>query len=133
MTDLHPSQRTLALAESNVLASSAALLAPLAIGRFAGFGPSWQTAMLVAIPALAMLAWRFWSAPIPPAPAPIEFRHQQAQLPRTFWILFAVLFLVMPVEWCIAYWEADFLTDEVGLDRAIAATVCCLVASSSPC
>jgi len=28
----------------------------------------------------------------------------------------------MSVEWCIAYWGADFLNEEVGLDRAAAAT-----------
>jgi fucose permease len=33
-----------------------------------------------------------------------------------------VLFLVSSVEWCMAYWGADFLASVVGVDRALAAT-----------
>jgi fucose permease len=122
LSDLHPAQRTVALAESNVAASSAAIMAPLAIGGFARFGPGWQTAILVTIPALGLLAWQFWRTPIPAAPARVTTQDQQSPLPRAFWILFAVLFLAMSVEWCIAYWGADFLNEEVGLDRDVAAT-----------
>ncbi|CAN5883291.1 hypothetical protein BH24CHL4_BH24CHL4_16600 [soil metagenome] len=69
LSDLHPAQRTVALAESNVVASSAAIMAPLAIGGFPRFGPGWQTAVLIVIPALVILAWRFWQTPIPLPPS----------------------------------------------------------------
>jgi fucose permease len=122
LSDLHPAQRTVALAESNVAASSASIMAPLAVGGFARFGPGWQTAILLAIPALALLTWRFWRAPIPAAPERVESRGHAGRLSRVFWLLFVVLFLTMSVEWCIAYWGADFLNEEVGLDRDLAAT-----------
>jgi len=44
------------------------------------------------------------------------------RLPMQFWILSAVLFLCLSVEWCMAYWGADFLHDEVGLEKATAST-----------
>ena len=37
-------------------------------------------------------------------------------------MLCLVLFLLVAVEWCMAYWGADFLASVVGLDRATAAT-----------
>jgi fucose permease len=122
LSDLHPAQRTVALTESNVAASSAAIMAPLAVGGFAKFGPGWQTALLVGIPVLALLAWRFWDAPVPAPPRQIKTQTQRPRLPAIFWILFAVLFLAMSVEWCVAYWGADFLNEEAGLERATAAT-----------
>jgi MFS family permease len=122
LADLHPAHRTVALAESNVMASSGAILAPLAIGGFARYGPGWQTALLVTVPALAILAWRFWSSPIQSFPRTERGQAAHVTLPRAFWILFIVLFLSMSVEWCIAYWGAEFLDKEVGLERATAAT-----------
>ena len=44
------------------------------------------------------------------------------QLPLAFWVLCLVLFLVSAVEWCIAYWGADFLASVAGFPRATAAT-----------
>ncbi|HKG24145.1 MAG TPA: MFS transporter, partial [Thermomicrobiales bacterium] len=39
-----------------------------------------------------------------------------------FWLVWAVMFLVASVEWCVAYWGADFLDTVVGLRKASAAT-----------
>jgi fucose permease len=122
LADLHGNHRTQALTESNVAASSAAILAPLAVGGFARFGPGWEVAVLLGIPALALLYRRFRSAPIPAATRQAQVVDHDRDLPRAFWLLFAVLFMTMSVEWCIAYWGADFLDTEVGLERATAAT-----------
>lgn len=122
LADTHKERRTQALAESNVVASSAAVLAPLAIGGFAAIPVlGWRLALLITIPALAILFWRFGRTPIPAARL-VERGTSGQPLPRTFWLLWAVLFLVMSVEWCIAYWGADFLADVVGLRRSTAAT-----------
>jgi fucose permease len=39
-----------------------------------------------------------------------------------FWVYFGVLFLGISVEWCVAYWGADFLENGVGMGRSAAAT-----------
>ncbi|MGE3799150.1 MAG: sugar MFS transporter [Thermomicrobiales bacterium] len=123
LADEHPTSRTVALSESNVVASAAAILAPLAVGGFARFGPSWEVALLIGVPALLLLAWRFWSAPIPQAAPRDRSNRSDERLPRLFWMLWGVLFLSLSVEWCMAYWGADFLHDEVGLEKATASTM----------
>lgn len=122
LADLHPDHRTTALAESNVAASSAAVMAPLAVGRLAETGLGWQTALLLGLPVLAVLVARFASVPLPnPAPVP-EQLTSNAPLPRQFALYAMVLFLASAVEWIIAFWGADFLDSVVGLNGGSAAT-----------
>ncbi len=118
----HPHSKTVALSESNVVASAAAIMAPLAVGGFARFGPGWEVALLIGVPVLLLLAWRFWGAPIPPAAPKDPSNSSNEALPRLFWVMWCVLFLSLSVEWCMAYWGADFLHDEVGLEKATAST-----------
>jgi MFS family permease len=123
LSDLHGERRTIAIAESNVAASTAAVLAPLAIGGFDALGLGWQTAPLLAIPLFALLAWKFHEAsiPVPSAPSRCE-SGQTSLLPSSYWIFWSVLFMVSAVEWCVAYWGADYLDTEVGLSKSTAAT-----------
>ncbi len=44
-------------------------------------------------------------------------------LPPLYWIYWAVVFLVVSVEWCVIFWGADFLENNVGLSRVTAATL----------
>lgn len=122
LADTHPSFRTVALAESNVVASAAAILAPLAVGGFARFGPGWETALLISVPVLLLLFWRFGGVTIPPAPTRAASGQDTSRLPLLFWIMWCVLFLALSVEWCMAYWGADFLHEEVGLERSTASS-----------
>ncbi|MBX3070765.1 MAG: MFS transporter [Thermomicrobiales bacterium] len=122
LADLHPNARTVALSESNVVASAAAILAPLAVGGFARFGPSWELALVIGAPVLLLLYWRYGSAPIAPAQPRTTTGSGDEPLPRLFWILWCVLFLSLSVEWCMAYWGADFLHEEVGLRNSTAST-----------
>lgn len=122
LSDLHAEHRTVAIAESNVAASSAAVLAPIAIGGFDAIGAGWQIAPLLGLPAFLILAWRQYGLTIPNATATSASRGAKTRLPRAYWIFWSVLFLVAAVEWCIAYWGADYLDTEVGLDNAAAAT-----------
>jgi MFS family permease len=122
LSDLHGDQRTIALTESNVVATSTAVTAPLLIGGFAALGLGWQTALVLTVPCAALLWWTFRGVRFPQSP-PTEDDHAGSQrLPAPFWVLCLVLFLVAAVEWCMAYWGADFLASVVGLDPATAAT-----------
>ncbi len=122
LADTHPHARTVALSESNVVASAAAIMAPLAVGGFARFGPGWEMALLIAIPVLILLYWKYGSAPIPPARTKEIGQSDRTPLPGLFWVMWCVLFLSMSVEWCMAYWGADYLHEEIGLTRATAST-----------
>jgi MFS family permease len=123
LSDLHGEKRTVAIAESNVAASSAAVLSPLAVGGFDAIGAGWQFALFLGLPMLGLLAWNYRSAPIP---EPVFIQKStdtgDGSLPRAYWIFWSVLFMVSAVEWCIAYWGADYLDTEVGLGKATAAT-----------
>jgi fucose permease len=122
LSDLHGERRTVAIAESNVSASTAAVLAPLSIGFFDAIGAGWQVALLIGIPVYALLFWRFGSERIPDDVTPEATAITNAPLPRAYWIFWLVLFLVSAVEWCVAFWGADYLDTEVGLSKTTAAT-----------
>jgi MFS family permease len=122
LADLHGANRTIAFTESNVAATGTAIMAPLVIGGFAAAGIGWQAGLAVTAPWLLLLWVIFRRAVFPPA-RPVDRHHAAgSRLPAAFWILAVVLFLVSAVEWCIAYWGADFLASVVGLAPATAAT-----------
>jgi MFS family permease len=121
LADLHGERRTVALTESNVVASAAAITAPLAVGAFDAIGLGWRFGLLAAVPIFVVLTAIFRTVPLPPAPIKEEHREEQ-KLPTVFWLVWVVMFLVASVEWCVAYWGADFLDSVVGLSKASAAT-----------
>ncbi|MDQ3225362.1 MAG: MFS transporter, partial [Chloroflexota bacterium] len=122
LSDLHGAGRTIALTESNVAATAAATLAPLAIGAFAATALGWQTGILLTVPWALLLWWLFRRVRFPAMPLAAHHQTSGRQLPPAFWMLCVVLFLVAAVEWCIAYWGADFLASVLGLPPATAAT-----------
>lgn len=126
LSDTHGKGRSVAISESNVVASLCAVVAPLAIGAFERAGIlGWRGAVLAAVAALAIVFWRFRSAPIPNA-RPVDADGKAASsgpLPALFWGYCAILFLATAVEWSMAFWGAAFLQDEVGFRTADAATL----------
>jgi fucose permease len=118
---LHGDHRTIALTESNVVATSAAVAAPLLVGGLAAVGLGWQTALILTAPCGVLLWWAFHSVRFPQS-LPLEHGCAVSQrLPAAFWMLWLVLFLVVAVEWCMVYWGAEFLASVVRLSRATAA------------
>jgi MFS family permease len=122
LADVHGEQRTIAFTESNVMATGTAILAPLVIGGLAGAGLGWQTGLAITAPWAVVLWAVFRGVRFPQRAAGEQHHAGGSRLPVAFWILCLVLFLVSAVEWCIAYWGADFLASVVGLGRATAAT-----------
>lgn len=122
LADLHGSSRATAFAESNVAASAASILSPLAVGLFAGFGPGyWAAIMLLA--AMLVPTW-LWgrSIPLPEPEARVGARPASGPFPLEFRLLTALSFLGAALEWCVAYWCTEFLKTEVGMPAARAAT-----------
>jgi fucose permease len=122
LSELHGEQRAIAIAESNVAASSCAVLAAIAVGGFEQFGVGWRGALLVAIAAAVILTLRYRDVSFPRGLPVAAGRHGEARrLPGAFWAAAAVLFLGVAAEWCVGYWGADFLDREGGLGTATAA------------
>ncbi len=122
LADIHGAQRTIALAESNVAATTCAVLAPLIVGVLAASGLGWPLALVLAAPWVLGLWLVFRQVRFPNIqPAPVT-ASGSTTLPPVFWVLAAVLFLVAAVEWCMAYWGAEFLASVVGLEPAFAAS-----------
>jgi len=123
LSDLHGERREVALTESNVAATLAAVVAPLIIGGSAAVGLGWQAGLLLALPVLLAILWRFQGVRFPNTSSGASGTHMDAAaLPPTFWLLCGVIFLLSAVEWCVAYWGADFLDTVVGLEKTAAAT-----------
>lgn len=124
LADIHGPMRTVAFAESNVAASTAAILAPLIVGLASSTVLGWQAGLMLGIPACAALLFLFARVPTPSA-YPSQARSVGAdasRLPRTFWLYWTVLLLAGSVEWCFIYWGADYLIDSAGLSKSAAAT-----------
>ncbi|MEA2515153.1 MAG: hypothetical protein QOJ59_4642 [Thermomicrobiales bacterium] len=122
LSDLHGARRAIAITESNVAASSCAVLAAIAVGGFERFGIGWRGAILLAIAGAAVLILSFRGVNFPSDLPIAAGRHSQSRtLPRTFWVAAAVLFLGVAAEWCVGYWGADFLSRQGGLGTATAA------------
>src|SRR3954452_6215642 len=113
LSDLHGEQRTIALTESNVAATATAVMAPLVIGGLAAAGLAWQTGVVMTVPWVILLWWTFRGVRFPQILPSAHQRDGGQQLPLAFWVLCLVLFLTSAVEWCIAYWGADFLASVV--------------------
>ena len=123
LADKHGEWSTVAITESNVAASACAILASLAVGAFAALGLGWRVALIPPVAALVLLAVRFRDEPL----GRVRTRESasgkaSSELPMRFWVYFGVLFLGISVEWCVAYWGADFLENGVGMGRSAAAT-----------
>jgi MFS family permease len=123
LSDIHGERRTVAIAESNVAASSAAVLAPLAVGGMDRLGAGWQLALLLGLPLYGLIALLFRSEPIPAQQVkPSSEAAGSPALPRVYWIFWSVLYLVSATEWCVAFWGADYLNTEIRLSKSAAAT-----------
>ncbi len=126
LSDAHGEGRSVAISESNVVASLFAIVAPLAVGAFERAGIlGWRGAVLAALAALALVYGRFRHAPIPNAqPTGVDGKAVSSDpLPPLFWGYCAVLFLATAVEWSMAFWGAAFLQDEIGFRTPDAAAL----------
>lgn len=119
----HGPWAAVALTESNVVASTCAVTAPVLVGVCASWGPGWRAALAPPTVALALLAARFSRGPFGPRAHPPEPpTGAPSPLPARYWGFFGVVFLGVSAEWSVAYWGADFLHTATGLGRSDAAT-----------
>ncbi len=122
LSDRHRAGSVVAITESNVAASACAILASLAVAFFAASGLGWRSAFVPPMVALFFLAVNFRLESLEGSRRKEPARREaSSRLPGRFWIYWGVLGLGVSVEWCIAYWGADFLENAVGMGRSGAA------------
>lgn len=126
LTARHGALRATAITESNVLAAMGALAAPSLLGGFQSVGVGWRMALIL-VALLWLIAFGlFRHTAIPErtaAGAAVgsgEDGAHGARLPVTFWVLWSVLFASVAMEWCMAFWGAEFMENSTGLGRAAA-------------
>jgi len=127
LSDRHREQRVIALTESNVVASIAAALAPLAVAGLQRAGPGWRWSLILAIGAAALAFAAFRSVAMPGSRRPDgQVRDSSPDSPAlslSFWSYWLVICLVVAAEWSVVFWGADFLESVVGLPRVDAVSL----------
>ena len=129
LADRYGPRRATALTEANLTASVGAMCVPLLMGLFQVSGIGWQAAMIVAALVWMAAFLRLYRVPIPNdfgRGATVPGAQQQtagAPLPVVYWVFWSVIFCVVAIEWCMAYWGAAFLEQSTGLGRAAASSV----------
>lgn len=121
LSDHHGPNRGIALTESNVCASIAAMCAPLFISQAEGLALGWRVALLAGAGAWLVLAAAGRGVPVPAEPPKPAERAASKRLPRLFWVYWLVVLLCVSVEWSVLFWSPEYLEQVIGVDRITAA------------
>ncbi len=146
LADRHGDRRAIALTESNVVASLGATCAPLLIGGFASLSVGewlgWRAGFLIALPVWGVIFWLLRPTTFPPAPRFEEDEQRlpasgqdhpagRATLPPIFWLVWLVVVCAVAMEWCVAFWGAEFLSAATALSTVQASGAMTLFFASS--
>lgn len=112
--------RAAALAEANMCAAGAGVVAPALIGLSVALGAGWRPGVVVVVVALAALAVAARTVAVPPPPRPAGPLPATTRLPRPFWRWWMVIVLVVGVEFSIVFWSTDLLQERTGMGQGAA-------------
>ncbi len=123
LAEKHGANRTIALTESNIVASVGATLAPALIGFAAYQGFGWRGALYAGMLFCIGMFIVFRQAAFPTKAADATTQAlASGKLPSRFWIYWVIAILTGSIEWSVVFWCADFLEKVVGLTKADAST-----------
>jgi fucose permease len=121
LADLHQDRRTVAMSEGEVCVSLAGILTPLLIGGLAATALSWRSAFVVTGVVVSATAVLVLVVPFPKQP---ERAQASAVMNGRWWQpMLVVVVAVVALEFCLSFWLASYLDDEVGLGRDLAAAM----------
>jgi MFS family permease len=114
-------ERTMAIAEINIVASVACMAAPAAIGAVVGAGMNWRIPLIIAVAgfAITFLLRRNVNIPLSLS-SPHDVRH--AKLSPAYWAYWFVVLVSCAAEWSIIFWSTDFLANAGHMTPAAACT-----------
>ncbi len=118
LTDHHGQAGPASISEGNALATASGAVAPLVVGAAVAVGLGWRAGMLVTLLGIAavLLLGRGVAVPDPPGAG----SEEGTQLPRDFWMAWAVLVLCIGVEFSVTVWASDLLRQQLGMVAATA-------------
>jgi MFS family permease len=138
LVDHHGRRGPAAITEANAVSAAVGLLGPLAVGACVAWGYGWRTALLVIIPATAILFLVRKSfgpgievAPLDSVPAadmnvvPVNVLGESASggsLGFQFWLSWTLVLVCVSIEFSLTLWSAQLLRDQDHLSKAAAAT-----------
>lgn len=118
LSDRHGVQRDRAFVEANVVASACAVLAPLGVGAAARTPAGWRVGLLVPVVAVVVLYAVFRRVGLPEAL--VHVTDTGRRLPRAYWLLNALVALVVALEFCVVLWGVELLRVRHHLETATA-------------
>lgn len=124
LSAVHGETGPAAITEANAVAAAVGAAAPLVVGVAVATGAGWRSALLLVLPAVAVMAvvGRRVSPVAHPVPATApDDGGPPGRLSRRFWICWVVITAGIAVEFCLALWAADMLHQRAGLSAAAAA------------
>jgi predicted MFS family arabinose efflux permease len=120
LSDHHGRASAAAVTEATALAAGIGTVAPLIVGLTVATGLGWRTAMLILLPAAALLGVFGRNVRYPtPLVAPVHDAGAQ-RLPPVYWIGWGVVTAGIAVEFCMTLWTADILRARFDLSAAVA-------------
>lgn len=124
LADHHGDRRSVAFAESNVIASVGATSAPLVVGAAASALGSWRWGVLALAATGLVVALAGRGTPVPSGAErdPDEAAARSGRLPAAARAGVLLLFTGVVLEWSVSYWGATYLREVVGLERSLAVT-----------
>lgn len=111
--------RDVAYVEATAICYAFGILGPLTTGLFVAFSLGWRGVVLLgAVFGLVILAGFRRTA----VPDPLEATASgKAGLPPAYWVFWALIAMVVAIEFCVLIWAPEFLERIAGLPRAAAA------------
>jgi MFS family permease len=122
--DLHRTRRAVAITEANIAAVGSAMLAPLLIGLMQSVEVGWRAALVLMLVLYGVILLLFRHIPVPrPHKTATDDDAPDAPLPGAFWAYWLFMLFGVSIEWCVAFWGADFLASSVGLATELASAL----------
>lgn len=121
-----PAARSALIAESNLGAALAGVLAPFAVGATTLAGLGWRPGLgLLFIPLSALFVWA-GTVRVDRPPDSDDRSVGGGRLPRAYWRWWTSLLLGVSIEFCIIFWAIDYLQEEAGMRRGPASAALAL-------
>ena len=117
LADAHGEHRAVAMTEGEVAVSLGGVTVPLVISAVAASVLGWQFAFVICAGGIVAVLVIFAGTRIP---AQQEESDQPASKSRWLAPTLVLCFAVVALEWCVSFWLASYLDDDVGLSRGVA-------------
>ena len=122
MVERHAANAAVAMAEVNIVASSAMILATLATGPLMSSRLTWRTALILPVAAMVAVQLASRRARFTARRRAAGARSGGLVMNRTLWLLSAAVLCQTGFEWTVGFWGAEYLAESTSLGEDGAAS-----------